>query len=152
MPPARIGARRWLVAIAVLVLVVTVAILVGSVRIDPGSSVLGLLDRLPFIDVDHGLTEVEERVLFEIRLPRVVMGGIVGSMLAVGRRRLPRGVSQPSCRPVSPRGGGGSGARSDLCDRCRRGLSSDPAGRLSRWPVCGGGQPMPSAGRPVVGR
>ncbi len=81
--PARIGARRWLVAIAVLVLVVTAAVLIGSVRIEPGRSLLALLDRLPFVDVDHGLTNIEERLLFELRLPRVVMGGIVGAVLAV---------------------------------------------------------------------
>ncbi len=83
MVPARIGARRWLVAIAVLVLVAGAAILIGSVRIAPGASVLALFDRLPFVDIDHGLTEVEERLLFELRLPRVVMGGIVGAVLAV---------------------------------------------------------------------
>ena len=81
--PARIGARRWLVAIAVLVLVAGAAILIGSVRIAPGASMLALFDRLPFVDIDHGLTEVEERLLFELRLPRVVMGGIVGAVLAV---------------------------------------------------------------------
>jgi iron complex transport system permease protein len=42
-----------------------------------------LLDRLPFVSVASGLTEVQERVLFEIRLPRVVMGGMVGSILAL---------------------------------------------------------------------
>ncbi|HLF61599.1 MAG TPA: iron ABC transporter permease [Acidimicrobiia bacterium] len=55
----------------------------GSVAIDPTSALKGLADGLPFISLGSGLSEVQERVLFEIRLPRVVIGGIVGSILAV---------------------------------------------------------------------
>ena len=58
-------------------------VLVGSVALDPTSVIKALLDRLPFVSLASGLTEVQERVLFEIRLPRVVMGGIVGSILAL---------------------------------------------------------------------
>jgi len=35
------------------------------------------------VEIDHGLTEIERRVLLVIRLPRVVMGGLVGAVLAV---------------------------------------------------------------------
>jgi iron complex transport system permease protein len=66
-----------------LVVVGLVGVLVGSVAIDPVGVLKALLDRLPFVSLASGLTEVEERVLFEIRLPRVVIGGIVGSILAV---------------------------------------------------------------------
>jgi iron complex transport system permease protein len=59
------------------------AVLVGSVSLDPTNVLKALLDRLPFITVASGLTEVQERVLFEIRLPRVVIGGIVGAILAL---------------------------------------------------------------------
>jgi iron complex transport system permease protein len=71
------------VAIGLLLASVLAAVLIGSVRISPGSSLLAILDRLPMVDLDHGLTEVQERLLFEIRLPRVVMGGLVGAVLAV---------------------------------------------------------------------
>jgi iron complex transport system permease protein len=59
------------------------AVLVGSVSLDPTNVLKALLDRLPFVTLASGLTEVQERVLFEIRLPRVVIGGIVGSILAL---------------------------------------------------------------------
>jgi iron complex transport system permease protein len=81
--PTRIGRGRWLAAVAVLLAILLAGILVGSVAIDPTSVLKALLDRLPFITLQSGLTEVQERVLFEIRLPRVVMGGIVGSILAL---------------------------------------------------------------------
>ncbi len=81
--PARIGAVGWLTALGILFVVATVALLAGSVDLSTGGVIEALLDRLPFVNVDHGLTEVEQRLLFELRLPRVVMGGLVGGILAV---------------------------------------------------------------------
>ena len=42
-----------------------------------------LLDRLPFITVDSGLDARQDSILFDLRLPRVVLGMLVGSVLAV---------------------------------------------------------------------
>lgn len=44
---------------------------------------LELFDRLPFVGVDSGATEVESAVLWQIRMPRVVLAGIVGAMLSL---------------------------------------------------------------------
>jgi iron complex transport system permease protein len=56
---------------------------VGAAGLDPISVVKALLDIIPGVVVDSGLTEVESNILFEIRLPRVVLGAIVGAVLAV---------------------------------------------------------------------
>ncbi|EHI12341.1 FecCD family ABC transporter permease [Mycolicibacterium thermoresistibile] len=59
------------------------AILVGPADL-PARGVLGaLLDALPGVDVDHGLTAAQHAVLWQIRLPRVVLGALVGATLAV---------------------------------------------------------------------
>ena len=58
-------------------------LLVGSVALSPVEVVKAVADRLPLLSVDHGLTEVETRLLFELRMPRVVIGGLVGAVLAV---------------------------------------------------------------------
>jgi iron complex transport system permease protein len=81
--PARIGARRWLAAAALLVVVALAGLLIGSVALSPVEVVRAVADRLPFVSVDHGLSEVESRLLFELRMPRVVIGGLVGAVLAV---------------------------------------------------------------------
>ena len=48
------------------------------------SGVLGaLVDALPIADVDHGLNDVELTILFQIRFPRVVLGALVGAVLAM---------------------------------------------------------------------
>jgi iron complex transport system permease protein len=81
--PARIGAGRWVLAASVLVLSALAGLLVGSVALSPADVIAALADRLPLVSVDHGLGEVEQRLLFEIRAPRVVMGGLVGAVLSV---------------------------------------------------------------------
>ena len=57
--------------------------LVGAAEISPSGVVGALIDRLPLLEIDHGLSDTQLRLLFEIRLPRVVMGGLVGAVLAV---------------------------------------------------------------------
>lgn len=66
-----------------MVVVALGALLVGAAGIDPGNAILALLDALPLVDVDHGLTDIEHNILFQIRFPRVVLGGMVGGILAV---------------------------------------------------------------------
>ncbi len=66
-----------------MVVVALGALLVGAAGIDPGNALLALLDALPLVDVDHGLTDIEHNILFQIRFPRVVLGGMVGGILAV---------------------------------------------------------------------
>jgi iron complex transport system permease protein len=42
-----------------------------------------LLNHLPFIHIKTGATELQSTVLWQIRMPRVVLAGIVGSMLSI---------------------------------------------------------------------
>ncbi len=74
---------RWLVAAGILVIAAMAGLLVGSVALSPVKVVKAVADRLPLLSVDHGLTELETRLLFELRMPRVVIGGLVGAVLAV---------------------------------------------------------------------
>jgi iron complex transport system permease protein len=83
MAPARVGAGRWLVSAGLLLVAVLAGLLVGAVPLATGDVVQALADRLPFITIDHGLDEVQTRLLFELRMPRVIMGGLVGAVLAV---------------------------------------------------------------------
>jgi iron complex transport system permease protein len=69
--------------VAAIVSAALAGLLLGPANIDPGGVVKALIDALPLVDVDHGLTEIEHRVLFSIRFPRVVLGGMVGATLAV---------------------------------------------------------------------
>ncbi|MFQ5522968.1 MAG: FecCD family ABC transporter permease [Acidimicrobiia bacterium] len=77
------GWRAITLGIVVIVAAAMAALMIGPAGIDPAGAVLGLLDALPGLRLDHGLSEIEYRVLFEIRFPRVVLGGLVGASLAL---------------------------------------------------------------------
>lgn len=66
-----------------MVLAALLGSVVGAAGLDPASVLKAFLDLVPGISIESGLTEVEHSILFEIRLPRVVMGAIVGGVLAV---------------------------------------------------------------------
>jgi iron complex transport system permease protein len=44
---------------------------------------LALIDRLPLISINTGVSEAEWNIIWQIRMPRVVLAGIVGAMLSV---------------------------------------------------------------------
>lgn len=76
-------AWRWAAGAALVVLVAAVVgALVGPVRLPVRGVLLELLDRLPWVHVDSGLTPLQATLLWDIRLPRVVLGALVGGTLA----------------------------------------------------------------------
>ncbi len=55
---------------------------VGPVHLGPGAIVEAVASRIPLLGIDSPLSPTEEAILFQIRLPRVVLAGLVGAMLA----------------------------------------------------------------------
>lgn len=72
-----------LAAVVGLGLVVTVGTLVGAA--DLGTAAVGreLVNALPGVSVESGLGERRAAILWQLRLPRVVLGALVGGVLAV---------------------------------------------------------------------
>src|SRR5690349_4670521 len=66
-----------------LVAALLAGIWVGALPLPPGAVVVSLLDRLPGLDLSGGLTPTQEAVLFQLRLPRVVLASLVGAALAI---------------------------------------------------------------------
>ncbi len=74
---------RWLLAGVVAALGAgVVGLSVGPVGIAPGRVALVLVDHLPFIEADAGLSAGHEAIVWEIRAPRVALGLLVGALLA----------------------------------------------------------------------
>jgi iron complex transport system permease protein len=71
------GAALALIACAIL------GIVVGAIDIAPGSVLAEVLNRIPGVDLDSGLSPSEVAIVWDIRVPRVVLAGLVGGMLAV---------------------------------------------------------------------
>lgn len=77
--------RGSLVAIGTVVLLGSglLGILVGPVGLSPTGILRELVDRLPLANVSSGFSEQEAAILWQLRMPRVILGGLVGAMLAI---------------------------------------------------------------------
>jgi iron complex transport system permease protein len=74
----------WLpFGLAVLVGALVLGIVVGPAGPPWWRTLLALVDHLPGISVDSGVTAQQWDVIWEIRMPRVLLAGIVGAMLSV---------------------------------------------------------------------
>ncbi|HEX8627242.1 MAG TPA: iron ABC transporter permease [Catenuloplanes sp.] len=75
---------RWVLAGLLAVLGAVIAgLAVGPVSLPPAGVAAELLNLLPGVHVHSGLSEREIAILTELRLPRVVLGLLVGGMLAL---------------------------------------------------------------------
>jgi len=75
--------RGWLAAGVVAVVAAAVAgIALGPVDLPLPAVVRALLDRLPLVDLPSGLSDRDLAILWQLRVPRVVLGLLVGAMLA----------------------------------------------------------------------
>ena len=83
--PRPAGLRpAWLAGGVLAVAVALVAgVALGPVPLPPGSVAAELLNLIPGVRLDSGLTEREVAIVVELRLPRVVLGLLVGAMLAL---------------------------------------------------------------------
>jgi len=67
---------------AALIAVIALATSTGSVHIPPGATFRILLDKLPFVSLPQSWTGAMATIVLDIRLPRVILAGLVGSALA----------------------------------------------------------------------
>ena len=58
-------------------------LVIGPAGIGVEEILRALADGLPFVEVSHGLTETQLDIIWQLRLPRVVLGAIVGATLAM---------------------------------------------------------------------
>lgn len=75
---AKLGTGFLALAAAVLV-----GCLVGPAGLSARGVLLELLSALPGVSIDSGLSPTQQAILWQIRLPRVVLGALVGATLAV---------------------------------------------------------------------
>jgi len=69
-------------SLAVLAVVALLAVTQGTTAIPLGTTLAMLLDRLPFVSVPADVPEAWQRIVFDVRLPRVAAAGVVGGALA----------------------------------------------------------------------
>ena len=81
--PAQLTPTLVVGAFLILLCSILLSLLFGPVSIRPDRIFLEIFDRIPGISVDSGLSKVEAAIVWDVRLPRIVLGLIVGGLLAM---------------------------------------------------------------------
>lgn len=77
------SATAFVIGVVVLMAVGLLSAISGAAGLPVGGVVAALVDWIPFLDMESSLSDNQESILFEIRLPRLVLGMLVGGSLAV---------------------------------------------------------------------
>lgn len=96
-------------AALVLSLAIVLGVMVGPIAIAPFNIIRSLLDKLPIVDIDTGLTDRSQAILWEIRMPRVVLAVLVGSMLSAAGAGYQGVFRNPLADPYLLGAGAGAG-------------------------------------------
>lgn len=110
-PPARMR-WGWMAAILLALLAAAAAgCLLGPADIHPGQA-LRQLSGLALLDSSPALSETQRAILWQIRAPRVVLGGLVGALLAMAGAAYQGVFRNPLADPylLGVAAGGGLGA------------------------------------------
>jgi len=75
---------QWYASAAVFLLVaVLVGASIGPAGPDSWRVPLEFVNRLPLVSIDSGVSDAEWNIVWQIRMPRVLLGGLVGGMLSI---------------------------------------------------------------------
>ncbi|HZA00577.1 MAG TPA: iron ABC transporter permease [Acidimicrobiales bacterium] len=113
--PARWTARvrrTSLASVALLAVAFAAGVGIGPASVPAGRVVLEVVDRLPVVSLDSGLDARQAAILWELRLPRVVLGLLVGATLSLAGGAYQGVFRNPLADPylLGAAAGGGFGA------------------------------------------
>jgi iron complex transport system permease protein len=74
---------RFAIGLILLAVAVIAGLTIGSTNVAVEDTVLVLLSHLPGIDIDSNVSVATQNIVWEIRLPRVLLAGTVGATLAL---------------------------------------------------------------------
>lgn len=128
-PPRSRGGLRWTVIGAVVLAgACGLGIVIGPAGPDWWRIPLELLDRLPFVAIDSGMTTTEWNIVWHVRMPRVVLGGIVGAMLSLAGASYQGVFRNPLVDPYLLGAAAGAGLGATLVFTVLRSATAE-------WPV-----------------
>jgi len=81
--PAKLRLSSALIGLASTLVAAVLGVMIGPISIAPHKTILELLNFLPLVDLNSGLSGVQSAIVAEIRTPRMVLGLLVGGMLAM---------------------------------------------------------------------
>ncbi|HAX05116.1 MAG TPA: hypothetical protein DCX77_05510, partial [Acidimicrobiaceae bacterium] len=66
----KLPVRGLVIGFVAIAVATSAGLLIGPADIDRTNVLKELLDRLPFISVESGLTSIQKNIIWEVRLPR----------------------------------------------------------------------------------
>ncbi len=121
--------RVWFVGCGIFLLfAVLVGASIGPAGPDWWRVPIELLDRLPLVSIDSGVTEAQWNIVWKIRMPRVVLGALVGGMLSIGGAGYQGVFRNPLVDPYLLGAASGAGLGATIAIVIR-------GGALNDWPV-----------------
>jgi iron complex transport system permease protein len=81
------GRRRRIISMVglgiALIIIIAMATSIGSVSVPVGTTFSILADKLPFVNIDQTWSNATATIVLDIRLPRIILAGLVGAALAI---------------------------------------------------------------------
>ncbi len=81
------GRRRRIISLVglgiALIILIALATSIGSVSVPLGTTVSILADKLPFVDIHQTWSNAIATIILDVRLPRIILAGLVGAALAI---------------------------------------------------------------------
>ncbi len=81
--PTRLRAWHVIAGVVFLLGSAVTSVLVGPAGIPAGQVLEEIASRIPFVSIHSNLSPTDVAVIWQLRMPRIVLGGLVGSMLAL---------------------------------------------------------------------
>ena len=112
-PATSVRRPRWaLVAGTALVAALGVGLIVGPAGLPPGEVLLAVLAHVPLLHIHSDLSPTDQAIVWDLRLPRVVLGALVGWLLAMSGAAYQGAFQNPLADPylLGTAAGAGLGA------------------------------------------
>ncbi len=97
--PTRLRPLHIALGVGFLLAAAIASILVGPADLAPGAVLAEIASKLPLVHIHSGLSETGAIVVWQLRMPRMVLGGLVGAMLAVAGASYQGVFSNPLADP-----------------------------------------------------
>ena len=112
--PARLSTVWAVVAALCLAGAALVGVLVGPVGLAPGAVIREIASHLPWLGIHSGLGARDSAIVWELRVPRVVLGALVGGMLSLAGATYQGVFRNPLADPYLLGSGAGAGLGATL--------------------------------------
>jgi len=97
--PTRLRAAHVLLGMGFLFAAALASILVGPADLAPGAVLAEVASKLPLVHLHPGISQTGAIVVWQLRMPRMVLGGLVGAMLALAGASYQGVFSNPLADP-----------------------------------------------------